>query len=149
LITTTSGPINMDGIITFNVGNVVPRSLTLLNSIGATQWNGLFQTMNAVVVSSIATSLAPCFITTAAPTYTASNSTIVAFSQFNSGDPLCLPPQTGLSGGAIAGIVVGSIIGAALVAVLIFFLIRKVDFDSKRQLFSRTKIHAAESSVPM
>ncbi len=55
----------------------------------------------------------------------------------------------GLSGGAIAGIVIGSLVGAAALVVLAIFLIKKFDFDSKRQLFSRTKIHAAESSVPM
>jgi hypothetical protein len=73
----------------------------------------------------------------------------VAFAQLNSGAVGCVPVATGLSGGAIAGIVVGSVVGAALLVILAIFLIKKLDFDSKRQLFSRTKIHAAESSVPM
>ncbi len=68
--------------------------------------------------------------------------------QFNNGSSGCIPAQ-GLSGGAIAGIVIGVLVGVALLVVLAIFLIKKVDFDSKRQLFSRTKIHAAESSVPM
>jgi hypothetical protein len=51
--------------------------------------------------------------------------------------------------GAIAGIVIGVLVGVALLVVLAIFLLKKLDFDSKRQLFSRTKIHAAESSVPM
>lgn len=56
---------------------------------------------------------------------------------------------TDTSAGAIAGIVIGVVVGVALLVVLAIFLLKKLDFDSKRQLFSRTKIHAAESSVPM
>ena len=73
----------------------------------------------------------------------------VNFKQVTTGGAGCLPPPSGLSGGAIAGIVIGSVVGAALLVVLAIFLFKKLDFDSKRQLFSRTKIHAAESSVPM
>ena len=151
IITTTSSPINMDGKITLNVGNVVPTSITLLSSTNVandTQWAGVFQSVTAVLVSSIVTSSPPCFNTFATPTYNAFTVSI-ALSQSNTGGALCLPALTGLSGGAIAGIVIGAIVGAALLAILVIFLMRKIDFDSKRQLFSRTKIHAAESSVPM
>ena len=156
LITTTSNPINMDGRITLNVGNAVPPSLILLNSTGADtllgQWNGLFQSVSAVQVSSIATSAPPCFATSAAPSYASvgtSNTVTIAFSQSNSGSAGCVPVSTGLSGGAIAGIIIGSFVGAALLIIGVIFVIKKFDFDNKRQLFSRTKIHAAESSVPM
>ncbi len=143
----------MEGRITLNVGNAVPPSLTLLSSTGVTssQWNGVFQSVNSVLVSSFATS-PPCFTVSAVPVYETTGATsrvTVTFAQFNSGAAGCVPLPTGLSGGAIAGIVIGTIIGVTLLAILVVFLVKKIDFDSKRQLFSRTKIHAAESSVPM
>jgi len=141
----------MDGTVTLNVNNVVPSSLTLVNSAGASAaFTGVFAAVNVVQVSTVATSSQPCFTTTATPAYTTTpNQVVVTFSQANSGAAGCIPPATGLSGGAIAGIVIGSLVGAALLVVLAIFLFKKLDFDSKRQLFSRTKIHAAESSVPM
>jgi len=145
VIAAAGATVNLNGNIVFNVGNVVPSSLLF---VGAGTLNGIIESMSAPAKSNALTSAAPCFTSNAAPTY-ATTSVTVTFTQSNSGAAGCVPVSTGLSGGAIAGIVIGSVVGAALLVVLAIFLFKKLDFDSKRQLFSRTKIHAAESSVPM
>ena len=139
------GSVTSGGAMTLRLGRIVPASVPLFAFPTATSanWLGLFA---SVSVSTTET----CVVATGSPVYGEKVVDIGLSVRASSGAgcPTFLS-SGGLSGGAIAGIVIGSIVGAALLVLLAIFLFRKLDFDSKRQLFSRTKIHAAESSVPM
>jgi len=146
----TGTVVSLGGTINLRVGRIVPESVPLFRFPNAdangANWRGLFGAVTN-------TNPDQCLVTTSTPVYTSNTVAVTLGVRQNpaptNGVTCATFSEGGLSGGAIAGIVIGSIIGAALLVLLAIFLFRKLDFDSKRQLFSRTKIHAAESSVPM
>ena len=138
-----SGLYTMGGTVTLATQSVIPATVPLVRSnVAAANWVGLFGSVTS-------TTSANCIVLTTTPVYSTNTVDITLTPRSSTGAGCPTVPAQGLSGGAIAGIVIGCIVGAALLVILAIFLFRKIDFDSKRQLFSRTKIHAAESSVPM
>merc|ERR1711991_590031 len=146
-VTDTRVNVRMDATVALTLGSLFPspyRFFSYNAAVTNTNWQGLLQGVSSTTSQS-------CVTPYSTASYGANFIDIVTETRTITGTDACpgFPGDGGLSGGAIAGIVIGSLIGAALLVILIIFLFRKLDFDSKRQLFSRTKIHAAESSVPM